>query len=252
MFIRSKSSDIFARNPLHQKRTQINQRMKIKCSLLIIVFNIMMISCQSKSHEINLGILEEPSQSIIGNKKVYPLRYHSFIDSLHYRVVLQENYIQEKWQPFKDENLKLGYIDVYFNKEKVIGFKGYFETNSKRDAESLYKKALIRISEDKDYKQVGLVNDDTYIMINEWESNDLILGIQYEKGSKQFAILAIYKNELSTFYDKIFDSEFLDLTKFRNKNSKIKFKELKVSPSKSDKDFYKKTINELKNEYNKK
>ncbi|MCD1116749.1 hypothetical protein [Chryseobacterium turcicum] len=63
---------------------------------------------------------------------------------------------------------------------------------------------------------------------------------------KQFAVLAIYKNELPTFYDKIFDSEFLDLTKFRDKNSQIKFKELNVSPSKKDKDFYKNTINEIK------
>ena len=212
----------------------------------------MMISCQSKSHEINLGILEEPSQSIIGNKKVYPLRYYSFIDTLHTRVVLQENYIQDKWQPFKDENLKLGYMDVYFNKEKVIGFKGSFETNSKRDAESLYKKALISISEDKDYKQVGLVSDDPFIMINEWESNELILGIQYETGSKQFAILAIYKDELPTFYDKIFDSEFLDLTKLRVNKAEVQLKELNVKPSKSDKEFYKEKFKELKNEYNQK
>lgn len=228
-------------------------KMKIKSILfLLCLINLITVSCQSKSEKINLKILNEPSRDVIGNKQTYPLKYYSFIDSLHSRVVLQENYIQDKWQPFKDENFKLGYLDVYFNKEKVVGFKGYFETNSKRDAESLYKKALVHISEDKDYKQIGLINNYPYILIDEWESNELILGIQYETGSQQFAILAIYKNELPTFYDKIFDSEFLDLTKFRNKNSKIKFKELKVSPSKSDIDFYKKTINELKNEYNKK
>lgn len=79
--------------------------MKIKCSLLIIVFNIMMISCQSKSEKVNLNILNEPGKNVIGNKKTYPLKYYSFIDSLHSRVVLQENYIQDKWQPFKDEIL---------------------------------------------------------------------------------------------------------------------------------------------------
>lgn len=75
--------------------------MKIKCSLFIIVFSITMISCQSKSEKINLKILNEPSRNVIGNKKTYPLKYYSFTDSLHSRVVLQENYIQDKWQPFK-------------------------------------------------------------------------------------------------------------------------------------------------------
>ncbi|MBD8083104.1 hypothetical protein [Chryseobacterium caseinilyticum] len=227
--------------------------MKIKSILfLLCLINLTTVSCQSKSEKVNLNILNEPSRNVIGNKQTYPLKYYSFIDSLHSRVVLQENYIQDKWQLFKDKNFKLGYMDVYFNKENVVGFKGYLETDSKRDAEALYKKALIYISEDENYKQIDLVYDDPSIMINEWEFNDFILGIQYETGSKQFAVLAIYKNELSTFYDKIFDSEFLDLTKFRDKNSQIKFKELKVSPSKSDKNFYKKTINELKKEYNKK
>uniref|UniRef100_UPI00289EAB6E hypothetical protein n=1 Tax=Kaistella carnis TaxID=1241979 RepID=UPI00289EAB6E len=158
--------------------------MKIKCSLLIIVFNIMMISCQSKSEKINMNILTEPSKNVIGNKQTYPLKYHSFIDSLHSRVVLQENYIQEKWQPFKDENLKLGYMDVYFNKEKVVGFIGSVENKFKINSDELYKNLQSLISSDKNFKQIDLNINDEFILSNEWESNNIFLGIRYEKPNK--------------------------------------------------------------------
>ena len=226
--------------------------MKIKNLFLILsLINLMTISCQSKSEDINLSILNEPSKNVIGSKETYPLKYRDFVDSLHTRVVLQENNIQDKWQPFVNNELKLNYMDVYFNNESVIGFKGYIEAKSKNDTENLYRNIFKYISDDKTYKTINLINNDPNLLINEWETKDKLLGIQYEKGSKQFAVLLILKSELPTFYDKIFYSEFLNLTKFRDKNSQIKLKELKVLPSKSEKDFYRQKINEIKKEYNK-
>jgi len=67
----------------------------------------MTISCQTKSEDINLSILNEPIKSVIGCKETYPLRYRDFVDSLHSRVVLQESYIQDKWQPFVNNKVKL-------------------------------------------------------------------------------------------------------------------------------------------------
>lgn len=62
---------------------------KIKSILfLLCLINLITVSCQSKSEKINLNILDPPSQNIIGNKQAYPLRYHSFVDTLHTRVVL--------------------------------------------------------------------------------------------------------------------------------------------------------------------
>lgn len=227
--------------------------MKIKNLFLILsLINLMTVSCQSKSEEINLNILNESSKNVIGNKQTYPLKYRDFVDSLHTRVVLQENNIQDKWQPFVNNELKLNYMDVYFNNESVIGFKGYIEAKSKNDTEDLYRSIFKYISDDKTYKTINLINKDPNLLINEWETKDKLLGIQCEKGSKQFAVLLILKNELPTFYDKIFDGEFLDLTKLRDKNSQIKFKELKALPSKAEKDFYKEKIDELKKEYNSK
>lgn len=212
----------------------------------------MMISCQSKSEKVKMNILNEPSRNVIGNKQTYPLKYHSFIYSLHSRVVLQENYIQERWQPFKDENLKLGYMDVYFNKEKVIGFKGSFENKFKYNSDELYKNLQNLISSDKNFKQIDLDNNDEFILSNEWESNNIVLGIRYEKANKYITLAIIYKNELPTFYDKIFYSEFLDLTKWRVNKAEVQLKELNVKPAKSDKDFYKEKFKELKNEYHQK
>lgn len=226
--------------------------MKLKWSLLLIFLNIMMISCQSNSNEINLNILNETSKNVIGNKKTYPLKYYSFTDSLHSRVVLQENYIQDKWQPFKDESFKLGYMDIYFNKEKVVGFKGSLENKFKNNSDELYKNLQNLISSDKNFKQIDLNNNDEFILINEWESNNIVLGIRYEKPNKYINLIVVYKNELPTFYDKIFDSEFLDLTKLRVNKAKVQLKELNVKPSKNDKDFYKEKFKELKNEYHQK
>lgn len=226
---------------------------KIKNILFLLsLLNLMTVSCQSKSEDINLSILNEPIKNVAGSKEIYPLKYRDFIDSLHSRVVLQESYIQDNWQPFVNNELKLNYMDVYFNNESVIGFKGYIEAKSKNDTEDLYRSIFKYISDDKTYKTINLINKDPNLLINEWETKDKLLGIQYEKGSKQFAVLLILKNELPTFYDKIFDGEFLDLTKLRDKNSQIKFKELKVLPSKAEKDFYKEKIDELKKEYNSK
>lgn len=60
--------------------------MKTKLSpyyFLLCLINLITFSCQSKSEKINLNILDQRSQNIIGNKQVFPLRYHSFVDTLH-------------------------------------------------------------------------------------------------------------------------------------------------------------------------
>lgn len=127
--------------------------MKMKKLFLILsLINLITVSCQIKSEKINLNILNESSKNVIGNKQTYPLKYRDFIDSLHSRVVLKESYIQNKWQPFVNDNLKLNYMDVYFNKDNVIGFKGYIDAKSKNEAESLYRNIFKYISDDKTYK----------------------------------------------------------------------------------------------------
>ena len=219
---------------------------------LLFLINLITVSCQSKSEKINLNILDQPSQNIISDNQVYPLRYHNFVDNLHTRVVLKDNQIDSKWQPFNNENFTLDYMNVYFNKDKTIGFKGYLEVKSKNNSDEIYKNLCKLISSDNNFKQVDLINNDKSILYSEWESNNIIIGAQYEKPSNSIALITIYKNELSSFYDKIFQSEFLNLTEFRSKNSQIKFKELKSSSSKSDKDFYEDKFKELKSEYNKK
>lgn len=143
-------------------------------------------------------------------------------------------------------------MDVYFNKEKVVGFKGSVENKFKNNSDELYKNLQSLISSDKNFKQIDLDNNDESILINEWESNNIVLGIRYEKPNKYINLIVVYKNELPTFYDKIFDSEFLDLTKWRVNKAEVQLKELNVKPSKNDKDFYKEKFKELKNEYHQK
>ncbi|MGU3373955.1 hypothetical protein [Chryseobacterium sp. M5A1_1a] len=222
--------------------------MKIRYTLTILFFNLIIISCQSKSDKINFGILRE-NKNIFTNK-LYPLKYRNYTDDMHSRIVLQRNQIQEKWQPLKDFNLD--YMDVYFNKENIIGFKGYFENNSKNNTEELYRNICKEISNDANFWQIKLKNDDPYILVNEWESKEMILGLEYEKGSKHFVIITINKNELPNLFDKVFYSEFLNLTRLRSNNSEIHLKELKILPPNNDKSFYKEKFKELKEEYNRK
>ncbi|BAP30680.1 valyl-tRNA synthetase [Chryseobacterium sp. StRB126] len=219
--------------------------MKIKYTLIILFLNLMMISCQSKSEQTDLNILQEP-KSVFTNK-TYPLRYHNFTDEIHSRIVLQGAQIQEKWQPFKD--YKFDYMDVYCNKEKIIGFKGYLvETSVKNNSDKAYQDIVRHISTDKNYHQIELKDDDPNVVTYEWESKELILGLKYEKLNKSMVVIAVYKNELPYFLDKIFYSEFLNLTKLRNLNSQVHFKELKVQPSTNDKSFYKEKFKDLKEE----
>ncbi|WET49399.1 hypothetical protein PYS58_23060 [Chryseobacterium indologenes] len=223
--------------------------MKIKYTFIILFLNLIMVSSQSKSEEIKLNVLQEP-KNIFDNKE-YPLRYHNYTDDVHGRIVLQGAQIQEKWQPFKD--LKFDYMDVYCNKERIIGFKGYVaETDAKNNRDKAYQNLVRYLSGDKNYHQIELKNDDPNVVTNEWESKDLILGLKYERINKSIALIAIRKNELSYFSDKIFYSEFLNLTKWRSSDSQIHFKELKVQPSANDKSFYKEKFKELKKEYEKK
>lgn len=225
---------------------------KMKYIILILLnLSLMMVSCQSKSDKVNLSILAEPYQNMVKDKQINPLRYRDYVDDLHNRVVLQENQIQEKWQPFKISN-KLDYMDVYFNKEKIIGFKGYFEEGAKNNADEIYKALIKNISNDKDYSQIELKNHDSNILMNEWESKENILGIKYEKVNKSIAIIVVNKNELHHFFDKVFYSEFLNLTQLRSNHSEIHLKELKTQPSSNDKSFYKEKFKELKGEYNQK
>lgn len=202
-----------------------------------------MISCQLKSEQTKLDILQEPKS--VFNNKTYPLRYHGYTDDIHSRIVLQGTQIHEKWQPFKE--YKLDYMDVYFNKEKIIGYKGYLPIGS--DGNEIYKVLLEKISEDKNYHPVELKNDDQNVLINEWESEETILGMRYESNSKNIAVIAVNKNEIPDFFDQIFYSEFLNLTKFRAPGTQIRLKELKVLPSGNDKSFYKEKFKDLKKEY---
>ncbi|MDM1553278.1 MULTISPECIES: hypothetical protein [Chryseobacterium] len=80
----------------------------------------------------------------------------------------------------------------------------------------------------------------------------MILGLKYERINKNITLIAIRKNELPYFFDKIFYSEFLNLTKWINSDSQIHFKELKVQPSANDKNLYKEKFKDLKKEYEKK
>ncbi|MBP2616021.1 hypothetical protein [Chryseobacterium jejuense] len=219
--------------------------MKIKYTLIILFLNLMMISCQSKSGQTDLNILQEPKN--VFSNKTYPLRYHNYIDEVHSRVVLQGAQIQEKWQPFKDH--KVDYMAVYCNKERIIGFKGYLEADAKNNRDKTYQDLVKQISADKNYRQIELKKDDPNVVINEWESKELILGLKYERINKSIALIAVHKSELPYFYDKVFYDEFLTLTKFRNTDSKIHLKELKVLPSANDKSFYKEKFKDLKKEY---
>lgn len=224
--------------------------MKINIFSLIISLNFILTSCHTKPDKVAFNILQEPYQSVIANKNIYPLRYHSYSDPIHTRIVLKEGQIKDNWQPFSD--IIFNYMDVYFNKENVIGFKGYVASNSKSNLNDLYKIITDKVAKDKDFTLVELKRDDPNILTSEWDSNKLILGLKYEKTNKSIAIIVIVKEELSSFYDKVFYSEFLNLTKLRYNKSQIHLKELKVKSTDSDKNFYREKFKELKNEYNKK
>ena len=120
------------------------------------------------------------------------------------------------------------------NKEKVVGFIGSVENKFKINSDELYKNLQSLISSDKNFKQIDLNINDEFILSNEWESNNIVLGIRYEKPNKYITLAIIYKNELPTFYDKIFYSEFLDLTKWRVNKAEVQLKELNVKPAKAD------------------
>ncbi|WP_419487607.1 hypothetical protein [Chryseobacterium bernardetii] len=220
--------------------------MKIKYTFIILFLNLIMISCQSASEQVKLDILHEPKS--VFNNKAYPLRYHHYTADIHSRIVLQETQIQEKWQSFKE--YKIDYMDVYFNKEKIIGYKGYLPIGS--DGNKIYKSLLKKVSEDKDYHPVELKNNDQDILMNEWESKEIILGLKYENNGRNIALIVVNKNELPYFYDQVFYDEFLNLTKFRSPTKQIHLKELKGSPSGNDKSFYKEKFKDLKKEYEKK
>lgn len=224
--------------------------MKINIFSLIISLNFILTSCQTKQDKVAFNILQEPYQSITANRNIYPLRYRSYSDPIHTRVVLKEGQIKENWQPFSD--IILNYMDVYFNKENVIGFKGYVASNSKNNLNDLYKIIIDKVSKNKNFTLVELKNNDPNILTSEWDSSKLILGLKYEKTNKSIAVLVINKSELPSFYDEVFYSEFLNLTKLRGNKSQIHLKELKVKSTDSDKDLYRKKFKELKNEYNKK
>ncbi len=182
-------------------------RNKIKyVAILLLNLNLIMISCQSKSEKVDLTIVQESYANIVTGKQANQLRYRDYVDHLHSRIVLQGNQIQEKWQPFKN-NSKLDYMDVYFNKEKIIGFKGFF-AGSKNNSDEMYKDILKKISSDKEYQQIELKNEDSNIVRSEWESKEMIIGVKYEKVNKSIALTAVNKNEIPYFFDKIFIVSF--------------------------------------------
>lgn len=210
-----------------------------------------MISCQSKSNGVDLDVSQVPYQNVIANKTIYPLRYGEYKDPLHSRIVLKNDEIKENWQPFK-QDFHVDYMDVYFEKQKTIGFKGYLSNSSKMNWDNIYAELVQKISNDKNYKSIELKNNDSNVLINEWENSDVIVGLIYEKVNQSIAILLIKKSALKDFYDKVFYSEFLELTKLRVNKSEVHLKALKVTPSKDDKSFYEKKFKELKDEYNRK
>ena len=144
----------------------------------------------------------------------------------------------------------MDYMDVYFNKENVIGFKGYLPVGN--DGNKNYKDFFEIMSENKTYDPVELKNEDSNIIMNEWESKEQIVGLKHEKINKSIAVIVVNKKELPYFFDQVFYSEFLNLTTFRASDTKIHFKELKVQPSANDKNFYKEKFKDLKKEYEKK
>lgn len=144
----------------------------------------------------------------------------------------------------------MDYLDVYFNKEKMIGYKGYLSVGS--EGNKIYKGLVKKISEDKNYHPVNLQNNDQYVLMNEWESEEIILGLKYENNGKNIALIMVNKNEIPYFYDQVFYDEFLNLTKFRSQERQIHLKELKESSSANDKNFYKEKFKDLKKEYEKK
>lgn len=215
----------------------------------LIFLNVILISCQNKTEQLNLNILKETKDSLISTKSIYYLKYGTHTDSLHTRIVLKENEIREKWQPFKNKFV-VDYMDVYFSEEKSIGFKAFFKKTSGNKEEEFTEISKI-ISKIKGSRKIKLMNDDDNILINEWEIGNEIIGLKYEKPNSSIAIMCIEKVELQSFSDKIFYSEFLDLTRFRIGKDQIKLYDLKLVPSKKDKDFYKEKFKELRDEYKK-
>lgn len=217
--------------------------------LILLYFNLIMVGCQSKANKIDLSIFNESNERLILNKKKYQLESYNFVDSLHSRIVLKNNDIKTDWQPFKNEIL-LDYMDLYFNQTDLIGYKG--TVSRSENSEELFNKLVKTIENNRAIKKIEIRNTDSNILYKEWELNDKIIGLKYEKPNNSTFIIIIKKNEVATFYNSIFYNEFLDLTKNRVGNDKIHLKNLKSKPSNSDKEFYKEKFKDLKDDYNKK
>ncbi|MBF8458027.1 hypothetical protein IV494_12645 [Kaistella sp. G5-32] len=213
--------------------------------LLLGIFSII-VSCNGQTkEEINLHILNEPYNFLTKNKEVYNLRYYTYTDTLHSRIVLNEENIKAGWQPFTN-GVKLDYFDLYFNENnKVIGFKGWAAESPGNITENNIKSIFDMFNKRSDYTPIKLNNKDAYFSENEWESKDYIIGIQNDKLNRSLCFIIINRNEIKKFYAEIFYAEFLNLTRNRIEHI-IKLPKLNYTSTDADKRFYKEKFDELK------
>ena len=214
--------------------------------LLLLGIFLFIESCNGQKREdINLNILKEPYNILTKNRGVYNLKYYSYSDPLHTRIVLKEENIKAEWQPFEN-GIKLDYFDLYFNESnEVIGFKGWAD-KSPDNITSIRINSIIDVFNSRsEYLPIKLKNKDEYFSEYEWDSKDFIIGVQHDSLNKSFCIILINKDEISKFYDEVFYMEFLNLTNNRVENI-IKLPKLNYSTTDDDKKFYKENSNEWK------
>lgn len=155
---------------------------QMKKLILFITILLFLNSCNGQENKsVNLDILNQKYNSLTKNKQVYNLRYHSYLDQLHTRIVLTKENIKSEWQPLTN-GVTLDVIDLYFNESKeIIGLKS---TND--ITENHYQSILKLFDNQSNYTRIKLNNKDPDFIENEWESKNYIIGIQYDKSKLKF------------------------------------------------------------------
>ena len=120
-------------------------------------------SCNGQENKsINTDILDQEYNSLTKNKKVYNLRYHSYSDPLHTRIILTKENIKPEWQPFTN-GVTLDLIDLYFNESKeIIGLKSISDIT-----EDQYRSILKLFGDRSNYTPIKLHNKDADLIENE-------------------------------------------------------------------------------------
>lgn len=214
-----------------------------KLIFFIIILSFFNSCSGQENKSINTDILDQEYNSLTKNKKVYNLRYHSYSDQLHTRIVLTKENIKPEWQPFTN-GVTLDLIGLYFNESKeIIGLKSISDIT-----EDQYRSILKLFGDRSNYTPIKLNNKDADLIENEWESKDHIIGIQYDKLNQSLSFMLINKDEIKKIYAEIFYTEFLNLTKNRIENM-IKLPKLNYSSTEVEKNFYKEKFKELKNNH---